>query len=67
MELAIPVALQRVERYLVLLISEANAPEFWRLGTGITPELEWLEAVRLPNSDQRILSIGSIGSMGSIG
>ncbi len=56
MELAIPLALARVERYLVLLITEESAPAYLRLAR----ELKWREAVRLPNSGQMILSIGAV-------
>ncbi len=54
MELAIPVALRKVERYLVLLTTEGSAPVYWRLA----PELQWFDPVHLPNSDQMILAIG---------
>jgi 16S rRNA (guanine527-N7)-methyltransferase len=65
MELAIPLALGRVERYLVLLITEASAPGY----LGLAPELKWREAVRMPNSTQRVLSIGVVdgGSPGKAG
>jgi 16S rRNA (guanine527-N7)-methyltransferase len=54
MELAIPIALRMVERYLVLLTTERSAREYGKLA----PELRWLDPVRLPNSDQMILAIG---------
>jgi 16S rRNA (guanine527-N7)-methyltransferase len=54
MELAIPIALRMVERYLVLFTTERFAPEYEKLA----PELRWLDPVHLPNSDQRILAIG---------
>lgn len=56
MELAIPLALGRVERYLVLLITEESAPDY----LGLARELKWREAVRLPNSTQMVLSIGAV-------
>jgi 16S rRNA (guanine527-N7)-methyltransferase len=54
MELAIPIALRMVERYLVLLTTEESAPEYRKLA----PELRWPDPVHLPNSDQMILAIG---------
>lgn len=65
MELAIPLALGRVERYLVLLITAESAPGY----LGLAPELKWREAVRMPNSAQRVLSIGVVdrGSQGKEG
>jgi 16S rRNA (guanine527-N7)-methyltransferase len=54
MELAIPVATQRVARYLVLFTTVNSAAEYREL----SPELKWLEDVPLPNSEQRILAIG---------
>ena len=54
MELAIPIALRKVERYLVLLTTERSASEYGRLA----PEFEWLDPIRLPNTDQMILAIG---------
>jgi 16S rRNA (guanine527-N7)-methyltransferase len=54
MELAIPIALRLVERYLALLTTERSAPSYEQLAH----ELKWMEPVRLPNSDQMILAIG---------
>lgn len=54
MELAIPVAMRRLERYLLLLTTERSAPAYRQL----TPELEWLHPIRLPNTEQMILAIG---------
>jgi 16S rRNA (guanine527-N7)-methyltransferase len=54
MELAIPIALIRAERYLVLLTTKRASPAYREL----TPELEWMEGLSLPNSDQMILAIG---------
>jgi 16S rRNA (guanine527-N7)-methyltransferase len=54
MELAIPIALRVAERYLVLLTTERSAPAYEKLAH----ELQWMEPVRLPNSDQMILAIG---------
>ena len=54
MELAIPIAVRRVKRYLILLTTERSAPTYREL----TPELEWLEPIPLPNTEQMILAIG---------
>jgi len=54
MELAIPIAARRAERYLVLLISEGSRPAYREL----TPGFEWLSPVPLPNADRTILAIG---------
>ena len=54
MDLAIPVAVQRIRRYLVLLTTEGLAPAYGKLA----PELEWMEPVSLPNTRQMILAIG---------
>jgi 16S rRNA (guanine527-N7)-methyltransferase len=54
MHLAIPVAVQRTRRYLVLLTTEGLAPVYGKLA----PELEWMEPVSLPNTRQMILAIG---------
>ena len=57
MELAIPFALQRVKRYIVLLTTERSN---LARGTAI-PELEWLEPIFIPNSEQIVLEIGRRG------
>lgn len=54
MELALPIALRLAERYLVLLTTERSAP----MNTTLTSELQWMDPVRLPNSDQMVLAIG---------
>lgn len=54
MRLAIPVATQRLTRYLVLFTTIQSAAEY----RDLAPELKWLEDVLLPNSEQRILAIG---------
>jgi 16S rRNA (guanine527-N7)-methyltransferase len=54
MEAAIPIAIQHAERYLVLLTTRLSAAEF----QPIIPELQWLDAIDLPNSEQTILAIG---------
>jgi 16S rRNA (guanine527-N7)-methyltransferase len=54
MELAIPIALRMVGRYLVLLTTERSAPAYREL----VPELRWLDPVHLFNSDQMILAVG---------
>ncbi len=58
MELAIPIALRMVGRYLVLLTTERSTPAYGKLA----PELRWLDPVHLPNSDQMILAIGQRGN-----
>ena len=54
MGLAIPAALERAKRYLLLLATEQSAVTFRE----IAPGLEWLRPVPLPNSIQMILAIG---------
>jgi 16S rRNA (guanine527-N7)-methyltransferase len=54
MELAIPIAVERLKRYLILLTTERSAPTYREL----TPELTWLEHIPLPNTQQMILAIG---------
>jgi 16S rRNA (guanine527-N7)-methyltransferase len=54
MALAVPAAVARAKRYLLLLTTEQSAPAF----QAITPELEWLRPVPLPNTVQMILAIG---------
>jgi 16S rRNA (guanine527-N7)-methyltransferase len=54
MDLAIPLALQRVRRYLVLLTTEQS--ELAR-EKGV-PGLEWLEPIPIPNTKQMVLEIG---------
>jgi 16S rRNA (guanine527-N7)-methyltransferase len=54
MELAIPIAVKRVKRYLVLLTTERSAPTYRTL----TPELTWLKPLPLPNTEQMILAMG---------
>jgi 16S rRNA (guanine527-N7)-methyltransferase len=54
MGLAIPVAMERVKRYLLLFTTEHSAPAFREL----TPDLEWQKPVPLPNTTQMILAIG---------
>ena len=57
MDLAIPFALQRVKRYLVLLTTERSG-----FARGIAvPGLEWLEPVSIPNTEQMVLEIGRRG------
>jgi 16S rRNA (guanine527-N7)-methyltransferase len=53
MELAIPLALQRVKHYLVLLTTERSG-----LARGTVPDLEWLEPISIPNTKQMILEVG---------
>jgi 16S rRNA (guanine527-N7)-methyltransferase len=54
MDLAIPLALQRVKRYLVLLTTERSD-----LARGkAVPGLEWLEPISIPNTKQMVLEIG---------
>ena len=54
MDLAIPVAAKRLNRYLVLFTTESSAPAYRELA----PEMEWLEPIPIPNTTQMILSIG---------
>jgi 16S rRNA (guanine527-N7)-methyltransferase len=54
MALAVPVAVGRARRYLLLLTTEDSVPAFREL----TPELEWQRPVPLPNTVQMILAIG---------
>lgn len=54
MELAIPIAVERADRYLVLLTTEGSGPAYREL----SPGLEWLEAIPLPNSERRIMAVG---------
>jgi 16S rRNA (guanine527-N7)-methyltransferase len=54
MELAIPIAVKRVKRYLILLTTERSAPTY----RALTPELTWLKPIPLPNTEQMILAIG---------
>jgi 16S rRNA (guanine527-N7)-methyltransferase len=54
MDLAIPVAIRHTERYLALLTTERSAPAYRQL----TPELQWLEPLPLPNAEQMIMAIG---------
>jgi 16S rRNA (guanine527-N7)-methyltransferase len=54
MELAIPFALQRVKRYIVLLTTKRSNPAH---GAAI-PDLEWLEPIFIPNTQQIVLEIG---------
>jgi hypothetical protein len=57
MDLAIPLALQRVKRYLVLLTTERS-----ELARGkAVPELDWLEPISIPNTKQMVLEIGRRG------
>jgi 16S rRNA (guanine527-N7)-methyltransferase len=57
MDLAIPLALQRVKRYLVLLTTERSD-----LARGkAVPGLDWLEPISIPNSKQMVLEIGRRG------
>ncbi len=54
MALAIPLAVERAKRYLLLLTTEQSIPGFLELSR----ELEWLKSVPLPNTAQMILAIG---------
>jgi 16S rRNA (guanine527-N7)-methyltransferase len=54
MDLAIPLALQRVGRYLVLLTTERSDLARERA----VPGLEWLEPISIPNTRQMVLEIG---------
>jgi len=54
MEVAVPLALRRVVRYLVLLTTEPSTPAYRKL----TAELQWLDPVHLPNATRTVLAIG---------
>jgi 16S rRNA (guanine527-N7)-methyltransferase len=54
MEFALPVALQRVERCLVLLTTDQSSSVYRKY----VPELQWLDPVYLPNATQTVLAIG---------
>jgi 16S rRNA (guanine527-N7)-methyltransferase len=54
MERAIPVAAERTRRYLILFTTEQLTAKHRQL----TPGLTWLEDIRLPDADQRVLAIG---------
>lgn len=54
MDLAVPLALQRAERFLVLLTTAPSLVGYQQLA----PQLRWLEPILLPNSEHRILAIG---------
>jgi 16S rRNA (guanine527-N7)-methyltransferase len=54
MDLAIPLALQRVKRYLVLLTTERSDLARGKAMQG----LEWLEPISIPNTKQMVLEIG---------
>lgn len=54
MELAIPFALQRVKRYMVLLTTQRSG---LARGTAM-PGLEWIEPISIPNTKQMVLEIG---------
>jgi 16S rRNA (guanine527-N7)-methyltransferase len=57
MELAIPVALGRVRRYLVLLTTERAG-----LARGVAASgLEWQDSISIPNTEQMVLEIGRRG------
>ncbi|MEA2543642.1 MAG: rRNA (guanine527-N7)-methyltransferase [Acidobacteriaceae bacterium] len=57
MDLAIPFALQRVKRYIVLLTTERSG---LARGTAM-PGLEWLEPISIPSTEQMVLEIGRRG------
>ncbi len=54
MEVALPLAIRRARQYLALFTTERSAPVHRGLSSGFT----WLEAISLPNAEQRILAIG---------
>jgi 16S rRNA (guanine527-N7)-methyltransferase len=56
MELAIPVALQRVKRYLLLFTTKRSG-----LAREAVSDLEWLEPITIANTRQMILEIGRRG------
>jgi 16S rRNA (guanine527-N7)-methyltransferase len=54
MPLAIPIALEHVDRYLILLATEKSAVGYQKLAPG----LRWHEATALPNSVQMMMAVG---------
>jgi 16S rRNA (guanine527-N7)-methyltransferase len=55
MEKAIPTAIRRSKRYLILFTTRTQEPNYRQA----TPELEWMEPISLPNSERMILAIGN--------
>jgi 16S rRNA (guanine527-N7)-methyltransferase len=58
MELAIPIALRHVGKYLVLFTTEQSLPDF----AAVSPKIGWMSHIPLPNSRQMILAVGTSGS-----
>lgn len=56
MESAIPMALKRATRYLLLLTTEKSMS-----ATGDLKDLDWFDPIPLPNSSQMVLAIGQRG------
>lgn len=54
MEFALPVALRRVERYLILLTTDQSTSVYQMQAPG----LHWRDSVYLPNATQTVLAIG---------
>jgi 16S rRNA (guanine527-N7)-methyltransferase len=59
MEQAIPTAMLRAGRYLVLLTSEGSRSAYRQL----TPEFGWGRPIPLPNADRTVLAIGRRSEM----
>jgi hypothetical protein len=54
MDVAIPFALKRVKRYIILLTTrQSNLAR-----EAAAPGLEWLEPISIPNTAQMVLEIG---------
>ncbi len=54
MDLAIPIAAERAERYLAVLTTDSLAGSY---GT-LTPEFQWLPSVALPHGEHAVLAVG---------
>jgi 16S rRNA (guanine527-N7)-methyltransferase len=54
MEFAIPIAIDHVERYLVLLTTERSGSVYREL----SPRVEWWAPIPLPNSERRVMAVG---------
>ena len=56
MDVAVPVAVKRVDTYLVLFTTKKSLPGFQSL----SGESQWLPPISLPDSDQMILAVAAI-------
>jgi 16S rRNA (guanine527-N7)-methyltransferase len=55
MKTAIPIALEHTLRYLLLFTTEQSLPGL----VAVSPGIEWLAPIALPNSKQMILAVGT--------